>query len=353
MPEDMDNENRNKETIRVLVVGAGGFAGGFIVEECLRRGWEVWAGVRESTSRRYLTHPDLKFAVLDFDNPDGLAAALREQRPEGEEGRWDYIIYNLGATKCLNFADFNRINYLYLRSFTEALKEAEMVPRRLLYISSLSAMGPGDEKGGTPFTEKMIPMPDTRYGASKLKAEMWLATAGIPYIIFRATGIYGPRDHDYFLMFKSISKGFDFSVGYRRQLLSFLYVEDLARACCDALLHGHPGETYIVGEPTVYTQKEFRRLASEALGRKGVLPVRMPLWAVKAVSAVAEKIGVARGKPSTLNSDKYRIMAQRNWSIDISKAQSHFGFDPKVKLPEGVNRAVAWYQQEGWLPLKK
>ncbi len=33
---------------RVLVVGAGGFTGGFIVEEGLRRGYEVWAGVREN-----------------------------------------------------------------------------------------------------------------------------------------------------------------------------------------------------------------------------------------------------------------------------------------------------------------
>ena len=40
---------------RVLVVGAGGFTGGFIVEEGLRRGYEVWAGVRETTSRRWLS----------------------------------------------------------------------------------------------------------------------------------------------------------------------------------------------------------------------------------------------------------------------------------------------------------
>ena len=335
---------------RVLVVGAGGFAGGFICEECLRRGWEVWAGVRESTSRRYLTDERLKFAVLNFDDPSTLAPAL--SKAAGGE-RWDYIIYNLGATKCVNFADFNRINYLYLRDFTEALKEADLVPEKLLYISSLSAMGPGDEKGYSPYDEKRVPMPNTRYGASKLKAEMWLATCGIPAIVFRATGIYGPRDKDYYLMFKTISRGFDFSVGYRRQLLSFLYVEDLARACCDALEHAKPGSTYIVGEPRGYTQKEFRQLAADALGRKGVLPVRMPLWAVRAVSWVAEKIGVAKGQPSTLNSDKYRIMAQRNWNIDVSKAITDFGFAPRVALPEGVKRSVEWYESEGWLPKRK
>lgn len=327
---------------KVLVVGAGGFAGGFICEECLRRGWETWAGVRSSTSRVYLQDERLRFLELDFDAPDSLAPSLRGHR-------WDYIIYNLGATKCLNFADFNRINYLYLQYFTEALKEADAVPQKMLYISSLSAMGLGDEKGYTPFTEAMIPMANTRYGASKLKAEMWLSTCGIPTVIFRATGIYGPRDKDYFLMFKSIRKGFDFSVGFRRQLLSFLYVEDLARACCDALEKAAPGQTFIVGEPVAYTQKEFRRMVADALGRRRVIPVRLPLWMVRMVSAMAEKIGVAKGKPSTLNTDKFKIMAQRNWNIDVSKAREAFGFNPRVSLPEGVRRAADWYKSQGWL----
>lgn len=331
---------------RILIVGAGGFTGGFLCEECLRRGYEVWAGVRATTSRRYLDDERLKFVVLDFEEPSSLGTALRDS--SGEK-KWDYIIYNLGATKCLNFADFNRINYQYLQYFTDALKEADLVPEKLLYISSLSAMGLGDEKNYGPYNESMIPMANTRYGASKLKAEMWLATTGIPTIIFRATGIYGPRDKDYYLMFKSIGKGFDFSVGFRRQLLSFLYVEDLARACCDALERGRPGQTYIVGEDASYTQKEFRKLVAAALGKKRVLPVRLPLWTVKIVSAVAEKIGVARGKASTLNSDKYKIMAQRNWNIDVTKAREEFGFNPEVDLKEGIRRSVEWYRKEGWL----
>lgn len=336
---------------KVLVVGAGGFAGGFICDEGLRRGCEVWAGVRESTSREYLADTRLHFAVLDFEHPDTLGASLREAIGEGE--KWDWIIYNLGATKCLHFTDFNKINYIYLQRFTDALKEAGMVPEKMLYISSLSAMGKGDEKTYAPFTEKMIPMPDTRYGASKLKAEMWLATCGIPNVIFRATGIYGPRDKDYFLMFESIRKGFDFTVGYKRQQLSFLYVEDLARACYDALEKSPAGETYIVGEEKAYTQKEFRALVCGALGKRRALAVKMPLWAVKAVSKVAEKIGVARGVPSTLNSDKFRIIAQRNWTIDTSKARENFGFNTKVDLPEGVRRCVDWYTEKGWLPSVK
>lgn len=332
---------------RVLVVGAGGFAGGFFVEEGLKRDYEVWAGVRATTSRKYLTDRRIHFLELDFADPVSLSESLRAALPEGE--KWDWIIYNLGATKCLSFSDFSKINYDYLRYFTDALTATGMVPEKLLYMSSLSAMGPGDEKGYTPFTEKMIPHPNTRYGASKLKAEMHLAMSGIPYIVFRSTGIYGPRDKDYFLMFESIKKGVDFSVGYRKQLLSFIYVEDLARAAYDALEKAPTGETYNVAEPRTYTQKEFREITSQAVGKKVVVGVAMPLWAVKAVSVVAEKWGVARMKPSTLNRDKFNIMKQRNWAVDVSKAVAAFGFSPKVDLKEGVGKSVEWYKREGWL----
>ena len=75
----------------------------------------------------------------------------------------------------------------------------------------------------------------------------------------------------------------------------------------------------------------------------------MPLWGVRVVSFVAEKWGVARMKPSTLNRDKFNIMKRRNWAVDVSKARKMFGFDPKVDLREGVERSVTWYKQEGWL----
>lgn len=210
-------------------------------------------------------------------------------------------------------------------------------------------MGPGDERGYEPFTEKMLPQPNTRYGASKLKAEMLLQMHPVPYIVFRCTGIYGPRDRDYFLMFDAMRKGVDFSVGFRRQMLTFIYGPDLALAVFAALDKAPVKEVYNISEPRAYSQAEFRRIAARALGKRVVVPVRMPLWGTKAVSWICEKIGVVRGKPSTLNTDKYNIMKQRNWSVDTSKAERAFGFRAPTSLQEGVGQSVAWYRKEGWL----
>ncbi|MGN1172890.1 MAG: NAD-dependent epimerase/dehydratase family protein, partial [Muribaculaceae bacterium] len=80
--------------MKILIVGAGGFIGGFIANESLRRGYETYVAVRESTSRRYLKDERLKFVVLDYDDTEQIRSALSEALPEGE--KWDYIMSNLG-----------------------------------------------------------------------------------------------------------------------------------------------------------------------------------------------------------------------------------------------------------------
>ena len=330
---------------RVLIVGAGGFIGGFIAAEALKRGLEVWAGVRESTSRRYLTDPRINFLTLDYDSTADMARALASALPEGM--RWDYIVYNLGATKCTNFSDFNRINFNYLRAFVEALRQSAMMPEKFLYMSSLSALGPGDEKNYTPLDATVIPHPNTRYGLSKIKAETFLQTCpDVPWIIFRPTGVYGPHEQDYLMMIKSIDSHWDFGVGFRRQMLTFIYVEDLAVAIFDALASDRTAHrTYIIAEGRAYTQADFRRIVARALGRRLIIPVRLPLWAVYVASVVAEKYGIARMKPSTLNSDKFKIMRQRNWDCSIADAVADFGFAPKFSLERGIEATVEAYRR--------
>lgn len=325
---------------RLLVVGAGGFIGGFICKEGLSRGMKVTAAVRESTSRRYLDDPRLEFLVLDYDDPGQMTEALAAAGP------WDYIIYNLGATKAATFPEFNLVNYEYLRRFVEALKATDRVPQRLLFMSSLSALGPGDEKNYTPLDSSTIPNPNTRYGLSKVKAEQYLEyQSGIPYIIFRPTGVYGPHEKDYLMMVKSIDSHFDFGVGFKPQMLTFIYVDDLVTAMFDALASGVAGKKYIISEERSYTQGEFRRIVAEELGKKWVIPVRLPLWTAWVASFVAEKIGHFRAKPSTLNRDKFKIMKQRNWNADVSDAQRDFGFKTRFSLRDGIRETVREYRR--------
>ena len=63
---------------KILVTGASGFIGSFLVEGALERGMQVWAGVRKSSSRKYLQDSRIHFAVLDFTDSDRLASQLEE-----------------------------------------------------------------------------------------------------------------------------------------------------------------------------------------------------------------------------------------------------------------------------------
>lgn len=337
-------ESHAKNTI--LIVGAGGFIGGFIAAEALRRGFDTYVGVRESTSRRWLTDPRLHFVVLNYDEPEVMMNTLRQAAPE--PGGWRYIIWNLGATKCANFQDFNLINFVYPRDFVDILIQEKMVPDKFLYMSSLSAVGPADEKSYAPITSRTVPDPNTRYGLSKIKTETFLETLpDFPWVIFRPTGVYGPHEKDYLMMVKSIDSGWDFSVGFRRQMLTFIYVDDLVTAMFQALASDKTvRHKYIISEDRAYTQKEFRRLTARLLGRKYVIPVRLPLWAVYLASCVAEDTARLRLKASTLNRDKFKIMKQRNWTCDISDARRDFGFDPQFSLERGMAETVRAYLED-------
>ena len=332
----------------ILITGAGGFIGGFLVEEALKRGYDTWAAVRSTTSREFLTDPRIHFIELDYDEEENLEKTLNDHKAEW--GRWDYVVHNLGVTKSTNYLDFERVNHGYLRTLVDALQDTDMVPDVFLMMSSLSVMGPGDEKTYNPIMPTDVPMPNTYYGVSKLKAETYLRSVeGFPYTIFRCTGVYGPHERDYYLMIKSIKRGFDFSVGFDKQMLTFIYVKDLVTGVMDALERGPLRKAYFISEDRAYTQQEFRQIVCEELGKKRVIPVTCPLWVVKQVCSIAEWIGKVTLKPSTLNRDKFKILKQRNWQCDTSEARRDFDFNPKYPLREGIREAIAWYREAGWL----
>ena len=47
--------------MKILITGASGFIGSFIVEEALRQGFDTWAVVRKSSSKAYLQDERINF----------------------------------------------------------------------------------------------------------------------------------------------------------------------------------------------------------------------------------------------------------------------------------------------------
>ena len=375
--------------MNILITGASGFIGSFICEEALRKRHNVWAGLRISSSRKWLQNEWLNFVILDLANPQKLSQQLSSFRDK--YGRWDVIIHAGGATKCVNKEDFELNNFLCTRNLVECLCRLDMLPEHFIYLSSLSVLGaigedtvpphkvdiPADLPSDTEFVRKYtiqqsvynpllatsIPNPNTEYGKSKLMSEEYLkdfentevfaelkGSKRFNFTIFRPTGVYGPREKDYFIMAKSIANHYDFAAGFKPQEITFVYVQDLVNAIFASLLHPVAyGKTYNVSDGYVYNSRAFSNLIQNELGTRYVLHITAPLWLLKAICKVSGFIGKITGRTSTLNDDKYNILSQRNWQCDINPLYEDLGFIPQWNLERGVNATIKWYIENKWI----
>lgn len=335
--------------MKILVTGASGFIGSYAVEKGLEMGFSLWAGVRSGSSRRYLGDGRIGFIELDFSSRERLVEQLEAFK--ASHGKWDYIVHAAGVTKCLDKEEFFKVNYEGTRNFVDALAQAGMQPRKLIYLSSLSIFGPLHERQPyTPILESDVPAPNTAYGQSKLLAERYIMEhAGFPYIILRPTGVYGPRERDYYQMAVSIRNHIDFAVGYRPQVITFIYVKDLVKAIYMAMESRVENRCYFVSEPCGYSSRAFSDCLQREMGVKRVLHIKAPVWVLKAVCVCAGWLSRLTGRPGTLNADKYKIMKQRNWLCDTTPIEKELGYSIGYPLEEGVKETVKWYREEKWL----
>ena len=329
--------------MKILVTGASGFIGSFIVEEALRRGFETWAAVRGSSSREYLRDERIHFLELNLSSKEQLMEQLR-----GKD--FDYVVHAAGVTKCLDKADFHRINTEGTRHLIDAIMAVSMPIRLFIFISSLSIFGAiREQQPYEEIRESDTPKPNTEYGRSKLAAEQYLASTSLPYVILRPTGVYGPREKDYFIMAKSIKQHSDFAVGFKPQDITFVYVQDVVQAVFLALEKGKTGRKYFLSDGQVYRSTTFSNLIHEALGRPWWIRITAPVWVLRVVTFFGEHIGRLTGKVTALNNDKYNILKQRNWRCDIQPAIEELGYAPQYDLQRGVSETIRWYQENHWL----
>ena len=357
--------------MRILITGASGFIGSFLVERALSAGMEVWAGVRPTSSRQYLDDPRINFINIDYGNEQAMRTTFEQAKRDF--GAWDVIIHAAGITKSRFKNMFFRVNYDGTRRMVSALRDSASVPSQFIYISSLSVLGairetpsaphpasdPFSSDGGSgelaqvvyePMTSGDMPVPNTAYGLSKAAAENYLHTMkDFPWVIFRPTGVYGPREKDYFLMAKSIKSHVDFSVGYKPQEITFVYVKDLVNAIFAAITRKVVHKTYMLSDGRTYESRAFSLLLQKAMGVRNVVHIKAPLWVLRAVCAVAETAANITNTTPTLNTDKYKIMKQRNWQCDISEAVKDLGYRAEYDLRRGVEETVAWYKDNNWI----
>lgn len=328
---------------KILITGASGFVGSFLVEEALKRNLEVHAGVRKTSSRRYLQDHRIQFFEVDFEDVDGMASRLRTLQ-------FDYIIHNAGIVGAPNRADYFRVNYEYSRKFVDAIKLAELKLEKFTYTSSLAAFGPASNTDlEEVVTEDKHPQPITTYGKSKLKSEAFLKSQKeLPWLIIRPTAVYGPRETDIFSFFQIVNKNLETYIGFEKQQLTFIYVKDLVRVMLDATLSEIRQKAYFIADGDTHPAQDLGKYGKQYL-KKETLKIQVPTTLVQTIAFIAESIGKATGKMPTFNLEKVAELKSLNWKCDIQPSIADFDFQPQYNLQKGLAETIEWYKKEKWL----
>ena len=324
---------------KVMITGASGFLGFHLIEAALKNNLDVYAAVRKSSNIAHLKNLPVSFTYPDFSSRENL-------KHEIELNQYNYIIHAAGITKARNQQEYNTINTTYTFNLAAAAERADISLKKFVFISSLAAVGP--LKNYDEFIlETTLPKPVTSYGKSKLLAEEKIKDLKIPLIILRPTAIYGPRDKDIFIIFKTIQKGIEPYIGNHDQQLSFVYVKDVASVAVSSLFSSCTG-IYNLSDGYCYSRYDLADNL-KSLMQKKTMKFHLSRNMVNTLAVTLENVYGLLHKIPALNKEKINELSAANWICNINKAKKELGFQPVYNLEAGLRESLDWYKEFNWL----
>lgn len=323
---------------KVLVTGATGFLGKYVVEELVEHGYQVRAFGRNRAIGQSLVNASVTFIQGDLTNQEDLTKACQEM---------DMVVH-AGALSTVwgPWEDFYQTNVLGTKHVLEACREAKI--ERLVYVSSPSIYAaPRDQ---LDIKESDAPQENrlNNYIRSKLASEkLFKDYPDVSSVILRPRGLFGIGDTSILPRVLNLSQKIGIPlIGDGRQLMDMTCVENVALAIRLALETPQAaGEVYNItnGEP-----RAFRNLIEETLRGLGY-PIRyrnIPAPLVSVISSSLECIYKSlklKGEPALTRYTYYLLRYSQ--TLDISKAERDLGYRPKITISEGIEQYVQDYRK--------
>ena len=331
--------------MRILVTGASGFIGSGLVSALTDAGHDVCALMRPSASSDFLK--GVKFTRLagDLGDQESLVRACQNM---------DVVYHAAGLTQARNKEEYFRYNAEATKNLANAAIKCGV--KKFIFISSLAAAGPSI--GLSPRTETESDTPVSMYGESKQRAELYLdeLKGKLNFICIRPPMVYGPRDKNVFIFFKTIQKQWmpimPAKTPTGHKYYSAVHVDDLIAALIAALnapdKDYENGERFFVSDGQIYTYERILGVIAHELKVKP-FRVKVPGVLINALASAGTVAGKIFNKSFTLNSDKLNELKQDYWICSSQKSFDHFNFKPKYTMESGIPQTVAWYKVNGWL----
>jgi len=310
------------------------------VEGLLAQGHEVRCLVRDTRRLGWISGlPSVMIAHGTLDEPRSLLEAMRGV---------DQVYHVAGLTRARTAREFLRINGEGTRHMVQACLDTPGGPRRLIYLSSLAAVGPMPTS--TAYAEDVSPRPISPYGRSKLKGEAAVLAVRdrLHVTVLRPPVVYGPRDRGVLEVARWVARGLLPMPAGPSRALSLCYVQDLVTALLTAgEAKVRSGEIFHVAGEGAFTWEQVGDALGEALGVHPT-PLRIPVPMLLALATGADAWAWLTGRPQYFSRGKVREAAG-HWLCDTGKARRQLGVVPSVGLRKGAAVTVKWYREAGWL----
>lgn len=322
--------------MQVLVTGAGGFLGTWLVKLLLEQGHSVRALVRRPLGAAAAL--GIEEVLGDITDPQALRKAVTGCQ---------WIFHLAGVRRAARQEDFFSVNAGGTELLLEACLAASPPPRRFILAGSQAAAGPSRQAK----REEDGLDPCEWYGASKAAAERLAFSFRdrLEVTVARPARITGPGDRENLFFFRLVQRGLVIGVRGSPRPLSFIDVEDCARGLL--LLAEHPGavgESFFLAHPQPTDLEGLQFQAARALGVEP-RPIRVPSFALRTIGTAADVISRIAGRRLPLNRKLVEQVLAPGWTCDSSKARRVLGFEPGISLVDSMNRAARWYLDQGWL----
>ena len=354
----------------VLVTGSCGFIAPYIIEELLRKGYEVRA-------------TDLPTA--DFSGVEGLACdiqtadLLRKDQATAVMKGVDMVVNTAARMNYyLDRGSYELANYQVTVNACEAA--AVQGVRRFVHFSTCDTYGPPEY---SPVDEAHRQRPINLYGITKLFGEQAAFRAyrekGLPVSVIRPTAVYGPKCVYIMGLFLAVpimlreigvkimplpKKGF---------LGNMVHVEDIAGATVYVMeQEAAIGQAYNVSDDCSMPAGELVETILDSIGVKSVrvlpfpgllvamlsrigshLPAVFFTWLTEYLQRGWDKVVVEHGLLPMLKprfDPGFAAFGRGDYDFDNAKLKA-LGYELRhPAFKEGWNSSVRWYEEQGWIP---
>ena len=310
----------------VVVIGSNSFSGSHFVDFLLANTSYNVMGISRSAEKKAIYLPyrqrastelsRFEFHQLDLNkNKEEILKLLDQHQPE-------YIVnfasQSMVGESWKNPEHWYNTNVLSTVWLITNLKERKYL-QKYVHVSTPEVYGNCTGK----VNETMVFNPSTPYAASRAAADVFIQllvkTFNFPAVFTRAANVYGPGQQ----LFKIIPRSIIFMKkktkiplhGGGEAQRSFIHIKDVCDATVMIMENAKPGEIYHLSTDKLYSIKNIVKMIADKMGFD--------------FAEVTENV------PTRLGLDSAYI-------LDSAKARKEFGWEPKIKLEEGLSETIQW-----------